>query len=72
MPEDYITIPGGFMINANTDDIVKYFGEPSGYENAKNSIGTDIRLYVWKKDKYEMRLALQPVSGITVIAFSYG
>lgn len=72
MPEDYITIPGGFMINANTDDIVKYFGEPSGYENAKNSIGTDIRIYVWKKDKYEMRLALQPVSGITVIAFSYG
>ena len=72
MPEDYVVIPGGFTLSANVDDLLKYLGEPSGYENAQNSIGEDIRLYVWKKDKYEMRLALKPVSGITVIALSYG
>ena len=72
MPDDYITIPGGFMINANVDDVIKYFGEPTGYEMQKNSLGEDVRLYVWKRDKYEMRLALKPVSGITIIALSYG
>lgn len=72
MKDDHIVLPGGFMLNANVDDVIKYFGEPTGYENAVNSNGDAIRLYVWKSDKYEMRLALKPVSGISVIVLSYG